>query len=274
LWASKEVQTEVLQAYAAAFKKTMVLLRYPAAEGDSRYVATVRLPFGYHDDSFAWATLDSGKKHEDWFFMARLKRGGPELLDTWKRYPIGGEIRPEAWGIVFDETPGRPEVQDFAACVQATHVSWLMDSGMFRAGTNEARRQRALRQVRSMGYEFHVPTVSWREEGDALEVTVDVENRGVAPFYYEWPVEFALLGKEGTPMRTASGGGRVAGLLPGEPARKWNAPFVLTGLAPGTYRIVLRVRNPLENGIPLRFANATQDAHAPGWLTLFTLERR
>jgi hypothetical protein len=37
---------------------------------------------------------------------------------------------------------------------------------------------------------------------------------------------------------------------------------------------VLHVINPLAGGIPLRFANATQDADLDGWLTLgtFTVE--
>lgn len=36
----------------------------------------------------------------------------------------------------------------------------------------------------------------------------------------------------------------------------------------GAYRLFLRVRNPLPNGVPLRFANQTQDQHLSGWLTL------
>ena len=34
LWANAKTQTEVMDAYEAAFKKTPVLLRYPAGEGD------------------------------------------------------------------------------------------------------------------------------------------------------------------------------------------------------------------------------------------------
>jgi hypothetical protein len=32
--------------------------------------------------------------------------------------------------------------------------------------------------------------------------------------------------------------------------------------------LLLRVPNPLTNGLPLRLANQTQDQHMPGWLTL------
>src|SRR5690606_36712632 len=48
LFASKAVQDEVMDAYEAAFATTLVLLLYPAREGDSRMAPTVRRGFGYH----------------------------------------------------------------------------------------------------------------------------------------------------------------------------------------------------------------------------------
>ena len=274
LWASKEVQNEVLEAYASAFQKTKILLRYPVAEGDAVYATTSGKPFGYHDDSFAWATLDTGRQNDSWFFMARMNQGGPALLDTWKTYPIGGEIRPEAWGIVFDEKTEVRQIQDFAACVQATHVTWLMDTGMFRARATEPRLSRALEQVRQMGYEFHIAAVTVKQEGPALHVTAEVENRGVAPFYYDWALEYALLAEDGKVEKRWPGAGKLTGLLPGDKPRVWTEKLDLEGVKAGAYHLALRVANPLPNGIPLRFANDSQDQHGSGWLTLLAIEHR
>ena len=147
--------------------------------------------FGYHDDSFAWATLDLNPKKDDWFFLAKLKKAGPQALDKWKTQPIGGEIRPEAWGRVFDERPGLSKVQDFRRCVEETHATWMMDSGMFGTASPPERWKRAEEDVRRMGYEFHVQAVTIGPTADGrLPVVVELENRGVAPFYYDWPVEF------------------------------------------------------------------------------------
>jgi len=259
LWASKEVQREVMDAYEAAFRKTPVLLRYPAGEGDEAYAPNAARPFGYHDDSFAWATLETGRRSDDWFFLARLRRAGREALEKWKSRPIGGEIRPEAWGEVFDAAPTRKRIQDFETCVRETHATWLMDTGMFRRKTwSEERRRRAESLVRKMGYEFHVPGVTVRRQGRTLEVEVEIENRGVAPFYYDWPVCFALRDSAGTAVRKFTGEGTLRGLLPGQPARVWKERFDLGSLSPGAYRLVLSVPNPLPNGRPLRFANRDQ----------------
>lgn len=259
LWAGKEVQKEVMDAYEAAFRRTPVLLRYPAGEGDPDYASNAARPFGYHDDSFAWATLETGRKGDDWFFVARLKRAGPGALEKWKNHPIGGEIRPEAWGLVFDARPGRKEIQDFETCVKETHATWLMDTGMFRRKTwSEERRRRAEELVRRMGYEFHVRAASVRREGPKLEVSLEIENRGVAPFYYDWPVRFVLLGSDGRAVRSWTGKGTLRGLIPGEPGRVWMERLDAGGTPPGTYRLALEVPNPMPGGKPLRFANREQ----------------
>ena len=119
-----------------------------------------------------------------------------------------------------------------------------------------------------MGYEFHVPAVTLAVEGKVPTASVELENRGVAPFYYDWPAEFALLSAEGKPQHTVAGSGKLTGLLPGEPARVWTEKFPLEAVRPGRYHLALCVPNPMPGGKPLRFANKTQDQHCPGWLTL------
>jgi hypothetical protein len=269
LFARKEVQAEVMDAYEAAFRTTPVLLRYPAGEGHGTYAPNQLRGFGYHDDSFAWATLETGRKDDDWFFLALLRRAGPAAQERWKRSPIGGEIRPEAWGRVFDENPGRKEIQSFRDCVDRTHVTWLMDSGMFGKQVPEARRRRAEEEVRRMGYVPRVAAVTLAPAAGSVGVKVEVENFGVAPFYHDWPAELAW---KAAPGRGARLDGTLKGLLPGAPARVWEAKIGTQGLAPGEHVLLLRVPNPLPTGRPVRFANRAQDADLPGWLTLGALK--
>ena len=267
LFADKALQLAVMDAYVRAFRVTPILLRYPAGEADPVYVANAGTPFGYHDDSFAWNTLATKSS----YFVAKLQAAG--ATTQWQTRPIGGEIRPEAWGKVFDAEPGLPMLQDFAQCVEATHVSWLMDSGMFKAGNPAERRARAIEQVRRMGYEFHVPRVSLEREGELLRVRFEIENRGVAPFYYAWPLKGALLDASGKLVREARGAGVLTGILPQAAPAGREQLFDLTGLPAGTYRVLLQGENPLPKGMPVRFANARQDADRAGWLTLGEFRR-
>jgi Domain of unknown function (DUF4832) len=272
LFASKAVQMEVMDAYEAAFKVTPILLRYPAGEQTWQKASNAKRPFGYHDDSFAWATLDTGKKDDDWFYIPALKQAGADAVTKWKHHPIGGEIRPEAWGKVFDPKPDNKNIQDFRKCVDQTHASWLMDTGMFREKPDASREKRAEIEVQHMGYEFHVPAVQVYKSGESIQVELELENRGVAPFYYDWPAEYGLIAN-GRLVKSIPSTGKLTGLLPGSSVRVWKDALKVADVPKGIYTLAVRVPNPLPNGLPVRFANSSQDEHLAGWLSLVAVER-
>ena len=255
LFAPKAVQQEIMDAYAKAFRRTPILLRYPAGPDDSDYAANVASPFGYHDDSFAHSTLVTGKPDDGWFYMVLVGKAGAE--DVWRTRPIGGEIRPEVWGRIFDAKPG-PDAQPFDACVRTTHATWTMDSGMFERTPPAARRARAEASVRAMGYAIRARAVA--KTGRRVRLTLT--NVGVAPFYRPWAAEWGLV-KAGRLVARATAKGRIDGLLPGA-TRVWDErpPFRQGGT------LLVRVPNPMPGGHPVGFGNAAYGRDLPGWLSL------
>ena len=152
-------------------------------------------------------------------------------------------------------------------CVEQTHVTWLMESGLFEKKPDDERHERAIAHVRRMGYDFYVPTADLTREGKALKVRLTVVNQGVAPFYPDWRLELAVLNDKGGITKRWPVDWKLTGLIPGDPAREWTAELNSDAEHTGQ-TLALRVINPLSNGKPLRFANATQDQHASGWLSL------
>jgi len=270
LYASVKTQQRVLDAYGKAFKKTPVLLRYPAGDNIEGHASNATRPFGYHDDSFAWVTLDNGKEENSWYYMPSLKAAGDAALNKWRTQPIGGEVRPEVWGQIHDEKPKHKKAQDFITCVEQTHVTWLMESGLFEKKPDAARRERAVAHVQRMGYDFFITTAYITRDGEVRKVRLTVINQGVAPFYQDWRMELAALDEAGHITRRWPVDWKLTGLLPGDPIRQWSAEIDSDGKLAGQ-RLALRVINPLSNGKSLRFANADQDRHLPGWLSLGTL---
>lgn len=247
LWASHEVQKEVMTAFEEAFSTTHVLMRYPAGDGNSRYADNRETQVGYHDDSFAWATLDTGRKEDRWYLMPTMKAAG--ILEKWKTFPIGGEVRPELWKTTFLDKK-HPKAQDFMKCVEQTHVSWLMDSGLFKNDIplDEKRKARAIYAAQRMGYEFFLQEASLN--GKVL--TLKLENRGVAPFYQDWPIElgFSAPNVRTQPIQLNE---KLSQILPGKTVT-WN---VMLPIEPT--QIQLRVPNPMEGGKALRFANKERE---------------
>lgn len=268
LMASKEVQVEVMDAFERAFQTTPVLLRYPAGENAWAHAANHTRRFGYHDDSFAWATLDTGRTEDDWYFMPALKAAGPKALQKWKTSPIGGEIRPELWGQIFDKDPASEKAQDFAECVRQTHATWLMDTGMFQEQQSDQRMRNAIRQAQRMGYEFHIVSSETRSlKSGHTAVTILIRNTGVAPFYYPWKVELATV-QQGKVAERIPVDWKITGLLPQEEPRSWSVNLTAQQASRAVDGLVLRIANPLPNGRPLRFANEYSDKSPDGWWLL------
>jgi hypothetical protein len=263
-FASKAVQEEVMDAYEAAFKKTPVLLRYPVGDNDEAHAPNSRRNLGYHDDSFAWATLETGRKEDDWFYLAALRRAGPAAINRWRTAPIGGEIRPELWPCLW-KTDGCEKGQDFARSVSATHATWLMDSSTSRALTPD-ERERALAAARSLGYELQIVKAKAVVNGRAVDVSVTITNRGVAPFYAGWPVRLLVVDPNGV----ESGAELPFNLKTLMPAatETQSATLDLVKFAPGEIQLLAGIPNPLKGGKPLRFANVGQNRDRAGWLTL------
>lgn len=269
-FASKTVQREIMDAYEAAFQRTKLVARYPAGPEHARYADNHARACGYHDDSFAWATVHTGRKPDDWFFETLLRGAG--ALKKWRTQPIGGEVRPEVWDCLFDEPSCAPKGQEFDRCVEATHVSWLCNEGVFRPHLQGAARERAVRAVQRMGYEFHIRRADLVSQNGEWSITLSVTNTGVAPFYYDWPVELGVLNATGKLAATWTTNWKLTGILPGEPARVWQQCVAARTWDGGRSCLLLRVTNPMPGGRPLRFANREQDRDLEGWLILGAIQ--
>lgn len=270
LFAKPNVQKEVLDAYELNFRRTPILLRYPRGKTDNQYVENTSRRMGYHDDSFAWATLDTKKPEDFWFFMPALKAAGSEALNKWKTQPIGGEIRPEAWVKVFQANPGVPQIQDFEKCVQETHVSWLMESGITNDKPPKETLDRATRMVGKMGYEFHIPWIRTQAIAGTLFLTMGIQNRGVAPFYANWPSQVVLINSKGEFVKQATVKTDYRTILPGTTEER-NFTLPLNQMNKGDYKLLYRIQNPMKGGYHVKFANTTQDEDLNEWLTLTTV---
>jgi hypothetical protein len=263
-FASTTVQDKVMLAYEAAFTKTKLLVRYPAGTNP-----TARR-VGYHDDSFAYQTIDPPA----WMFLGRLKAAGD--TNKWRTQPIGGEVRPDVQLCMWDasQTNCVPAGQEFTRCVELAHASWMLNHGAFSPGFAGVQKDLAVAGASSLGYTLCVSNALLVDASVStpLNVSVELGNIGVAPFYYDWPVQLGALNSSSSSSNTNANSWvttwKLSSLLPAATNTVWSFSQTNHGLGAGTYKILLRVQNPLSNGVPFRFANAAQDADLPGWLTL------
>lgn len=251
----------LLSAFKNAFHTTHVLARYPY----SASTAELKSAFGYHDDSFSYETLFQ----HDWDFWNLITQNG--LQDIWRTHPIGGEFYPplQQDTSFWQYWPNR-NGQDFQTSVETTHASWLMYDRLYKSSLpGETASANALRAHKMLGYTLYNSAVQLVDSpASSLQVGVKLQNKGVAPFYYNWPVEFGVLDAAGAWIKSlGTADWNLRSVLPD--GTDYTFSFSANhNLDPGQYKLVMRVVNPLAGGKTLRFANTRQDADQSGWLTL------
>jgi hypothetical protein len=256
--ANETTQQTVLSAYNEAFPNTWVVVRYPSP-------VTKEFRVGFHDDVFCQGTLPVRDKYDDWYFWVSMER--EKITDCWKTVPIGGEMAPPIQPTVFD-CP-RTDAQDFYTCTKTTHASWMIFYGVFlsnyyTAGTDEYRR--AERGSAVMGYDFKACWMNYTQTGNQIDLSVIIGNFGLAPFYYNWSIEFAIMDSDHNVLGTIPTDYTVDNILP-EANVRWDItiPDISIYSEPSPI-YALRIINPLSNGLPVIFSNEMTDA--TGWVYL------
>ncbi len=188
------------------------------------------------------------------------------LTEQWKSHPIGGEIRPDIQETVWNTWPNSVG-QDMATSIQTTHAGWLMHDYVFTNPLDSTQRANAIRAHRMLGYELYVSKLVINKEDDGeLRVRVTLNNKGVAPFYYDWPIQLAYTDSSGTVAGSPITTSWSLKILEAGGAHTYETELE----APPTenYKLLMRIQNPLANGNPVCFANEKQNSTLEGWLTL------
>lgn len=239
LYATAATEKRIIDAYRKAFPDKSLMVRY------ARDYAGQQSWIGFHDDMFPEDT-DNGK---DWSFLSGVRSSG--RVNNWKQAVIGGEMVPnkaKQWlGSQYNTTQ---------TMLERAHFSWV---GPYCPALERSDREEFLERsqalVRKMGYEFQLTELSHTrvaEANSAIKISLKGQNNGVAPFYYPWSVELALLDSSGEIITSKKTNWDVRDWQPGQFSESAHVPF---DVQPGEYRMALGIRDPWQNRPAIRFAN-------------------
>ncbi len=238
------------QAYTDHFKTVKIGIRYP-------YPFAAKNGFGLFNDMF-------GDPEGTDMFLGAIENGntnnminpGPtdvadsRMPDFWKTNYSGGEF---SHGDVVRAVKNE-SIMNTISFIKDSHTSWLgpcspcdLLDGRFNAYTYEANIHYL---QRIMGYRFSVKSASYKasvKAGKSFTITLNWRNTGVAPFYYEWPVEVSLLDKNGNVVARTISDVDIRTWLPGE-SISMNAKIdVPLNLEAGKYTVAVAILDPTTN---------------------------
>lgn len=310
LMPSRETCETIINAYHEAFRITPLEIRYPRVAGGTLLASLADI--GYHDDSFGYRENDPVLGRIGSMTLPMSLGGKTDSLVTqeltygvenkWLTASIGGEVRPEIQGQFTD--PANQTKDDPIDDIEVSHATWMMcNQAAWPASDSDA-----MNVLRKFGYNLVVRKAFYNSAvSGMMKIGVQIENTGVAPFYYgpgQWPVLVGLKDASGNVVKTWRTDWDLRKVVPSKirALPEWNLqgnpkyvaisePYYfetsadLHGVAEGAYTLVMRVRNPLElltkedladhndfswqpYKTPKKLYFANQEQNADGWLSL------
>ncbi len=248
-----ETKVEILEHYYEAFPNTPKVITFDDVFAH-RYV--VERGGGIRNDCLAGVFGDENQNDVYLQYVGELNE------TAWKRGIINGEFCGNVREVIDATTKRFKETYDF---IQKTHWS-IITFKLCQAGgnikpINEEHSRNLDKLYKKLGYRFVLKEVTHEKEikkGETLQLTINVENKGVAPFYFDWPLFLYLMDSNDNVLFKQNLNIDIRKWFPGTHTII-NQVIIPEGLPSGTYDVKLAIHDPIKDKPGVMFANTNRD---------------
>ena len=238
-----EVSDQYVEHYLQFFTDKQLVMRRPFDIAEKNGLGLYNDSLGDPEHTFDYFIDYVENGYHD--YLAGVAQ--PAMPDFWKHAPSGGEIANPPGIACFEENNINTTLEQIQAC----HTSWLGPScpAYYPSGSEQQKNYDLL--LKTMGYRLVLYSVKHPlkiEAGNILPLKMVWKNKGVAPFYYSWPLELSLSDSDSNILYRVTTSEDIRGWLPG----KKNVQVSLhipADLEPGNYTLCAAIINP-DTGKP------------------------
>ncbi|UCH10843.1 MAG: DUF4832 domain-containing protein [Fidelibacterota bacterium] len=190
----------------------------------------------------------------DWY----LTSVGELNSTVWKSAMITGEFCGGTSGAIAGTTERFTLNYEF---IRETHWSFLGPAGGGMEPQSEEHRENMDKIHKRLGYRFVLRQAIFPKEvtvGDTFNFQLELRNRGVAPFYFAWPLVLCFVDFEDIAQEEQVLDIDIRSWLPGDVEESIEVA-VPAQLPTGTYKLRLAIHDPLTNRPGIWFANEGRD---------------
>lgn len=247
---SESITNQYVEQYRAAFPGKLLMLRRPYAIGETCQMGLYNDSFGdveSHEEWLSWI--------EDGYFSGQTKENLAGMPGFWTYGISGGEF---ASGVDMETYFGSRFSQVYEL-MQKSHTSFLGPQCP-REALSRTAGEHVNQLCRDMGYCFALKTCTVQNLGknQNFELIIQGENLGVAPFYFDWPVEITMRDEAGAEVFCQRYDPEISSWLPGE----WTMEAKLDGteqLPARVYELTFAIIDPLTDQPGIRMANMVEE---------------
>lgn len=197
--------------------------------------------------------------HNDFFIPNDNLRFENAVADDerWKQGTIGGEAPPEFFkdnSTAADEVFTTPKGMEM---IETGHYSTMLLNG---TPEDSSHIEGYMDLHRKMGYNYQIDSALFPErlkQGEPFNITLSLDNIGVAPFYYDWTIQYALLNSNNQVVKTVEALNYDLREMMPDSMTDINGLIRTANVAEGEFKIGVRIIQP-----------SSQDAKAEQWKLL------
>lgn len=187
------ISDQYVEHYLAAFPDKHLLMRRPHPIAKQKNLGLYNDMFGSHEAT--------NENYLQWikngYTSALADSEMPPMPEFWLTSPSGGEFANANQVRSYFSDEGIEAVLEQA---RNSHISWLGPSNPTGLHLSDAEQKNLDSFLNTIGYRFAVRSVSYKKTasiGSPFTLSIVIENQGVAPFYYRWPIELSLINAAG-----------------------------------------------------------------------------
>lgn len=240
----QNISDQYAEHYVRAFPDKHLLMRRP-------HQVALDHKMGLYNDAFgkSKSTIDGFLKwYTEGYKSWLTDEDEPAMPDFWATSPSGGEF---SSGSYFKDSV----IEETLRQARLTHVTWMGPSAPYRE-KDAAIQPNIDRFLKTIGYRFVLTKETHEKEaaaGKSLHISLAVNNRGVAPFYYNWPLELSLADGQGTIVAAVRTDIDIRKWLPGEHEASYALP-IPDHLQEGVYTVNAAILDPQSGKPGVEFA--------------------
>lgn len=238
-----EVSDQYISHYFQAFTNKHLVMRRPFRIAKDNKMGLYNDSFGNLVQTYDYFISNINNGYHD--YLADITQ--PPMPDFWKYAPSGGEIANPPGMVCFE----KDQINTTLKQIKDSHTSWLGPSCPAYDALGAELQDNYDLMLKTMGYRFVLHSAKHPRKvkaGNAFPIKMVWENKGVAPFYYAWPLELSLSDADSKIIYKATLPEDIRSWLPGK--KEVEASLELpSDLKPGSYGICVAILDP-DTGRP------------------------
>lgn len=239
------ISDQYVSHYLSAFKKEKILMRRPFQTAKDNKLGLYNDMFGDKTETerFIRYFNNGYANNGDWGFAAGSY---PAMPDFWKYAPSGGEFGGNVTQYLSDTA-----ISQTIRLAAESHISFLGPRCPADPAKGSAPQKNIDALHKTMGYRFVLQKTTLEQiirPGSTVPVAMVWNNKGAAPFYYDWPLEFSLADMNGGIVGKTTVNADIRTWLPGITTINTSAS-VPKSLPEGIYTFCIGILDP-ETGNP------------------------